>query len=293
MKEFMLLRFQDAVLFRNNIKTKDKLFLGPKDKGEPRKGFPQFESYLTHHQISNVLHVLFNERPVPFFGACVYKKQERLVEKAKNSFLKLNVSTWVTKEGKQKNVTEFYQTRKPFYNSNAKINHLTWDLIQQHLSEHYEPFVEMLKIATNHPNPRGLSVEEVPVVFQKSDKHKEKEALLDYLKDRKNGKTGVFHWLREESELYKNKPLEMAKDTIAKGLRLVVGSGIDKTTIRLSGTLIVPLDEEDKEILKNSSGVATVLDGGLVWIEQVVPGNRLSAEGYQKVGDISTKLITS
>jgi len=99
MKEFMVLKFKDAVLFRNHKDTKDKLFLGNKDAGEIRKGLPQFESYLTHHQISNVLHVLFNERPVPFFGACVYQKQDRLIEKAKNSFLKIEVPTWVTKKG--------------------------------------------------------------------------------------------------------------------------------------------------------------------------------------------------
>jgi len=265
------------------------LFLGNKDAGEIRKGLPQFESYLTHHQISNVLHVLFNERPVPFFGACVYQKQDRLIEKAKNSFLKIEVPTWVTKKGDVREIKEICRTRKAFWNSNAKITNLTWDLIEAYLKEHYGDFITMLIEATGHSNIRKVPVEDVPDIFKQSLNSASKQALLSHFRERKVGKTGVVNWLRNKTPTDKNDPMEMAKDSIAKGLMLVVPNGIDKT-IRLSGTLIVPLDEEDKEVLENSAGVATILDGGLVWIERVVSGNRLSIEGYDRVGDISTKL---
>jgi len=290
MKDFMILRFQDAVLFRNKD-TKDKRYLGPKDKGEPKKDFPQFKEYLTYHQVSNVLHVLFNERPVPFFGACIYEKQDWLVEKAKESFIKLHVSTWATKKGDIREITEMYRTRKPAWNANAKIENLTWDFIEQYLSHHYDEFIEMLKAATKHPNPRSVDVQGVPELFRQSVYHAEKERLLEHFSDRKVGKIGVYHWLRRKFEEETKEPIEMAKDSIAKGLKLVLGSGIDKV-VRLNGSILVPIDEEDKKILQDSSGVATILDGGLVWIERIVPGNRLSIEGYEKVGDISTQLIT-
>jgi hypothetical protein len=66
--------------------------------------------------------------------------------------------------------------------------------------------------------------------------------------------------------------------------QLTIIKGID-TKINLSGSIIVPVNDEDIEKIKNSKGCATLLDGGAVFIKGLK--NNVSVEGYTKVGDIS------
>ena len=61
--------------------------------------------------------------------------------------------------------------------------------------------------------------------------------------------------------------------------------------IRLSGTIIIPVTDEDIAHLRNCSGYATILDGGLISIEKIIPENVLNTSDYIKVAKLSTKTV--
>jgi hypothetical protein len=68
-------------------------------------------------------------------------------------------------------------------------------------------------------------------------------------------------------------------------LNTIIRLNIIDTKINLSGSIIVPVNDEDIEKIRNSKGCATLLDGGAVFIKGLK--NNVSVEGYTKVGDIS------
>ena len=69
--------------------------------------------------------------------------------------------------------------------------------------------------------------------------------------------------------------------------------GVDKIT-RLSGSIIIPIDDLQLERIRNGSGAARLLDGGIVLIESVTNERYMSSDaldGYTKLSDISTEVI--
>lgn len=70
---------------------------------------------------------------------------------------------------------------------------------------------------------------------------------------------------------------------------LTIVRGVDKIA-KLEGQILVPVSDEDLEKLRNNKGTATILDGGLVYIKDVVDSNFINPErmGFTKLIDIKT-----
>ena len=73
-----------------------------------------------------------------------------------------------------------------------------------------------------------------------------------------------------------------------KHTALNINNGVENV-ILLRGEILVPVSEEDIERLKENKGCATILDGGLVWIEGIVNSDHLSIDGFEKVSEISSE----
>ena len=83
--KYIKLSFRDAKLFPKNIKTKDftsdlsvasknRLVLSRSKRCEGVNN--NFKEPITVHQISNMLHTLIGERPVPSFRKVFYNKKQ-------------------------------------------------------------------------------------------------------------------------------------------------------------------------------------------------------------------------
>src|SRR5258708_34564937 len=111
-------------------------------------------------------------------------------------------------------------------------------------------------------------------------------------------KKSLFYLLlREELIKRKRSALSSYIDDINKSSYLVKDnkrivyhtiSGISQIS-RLNGTILVPINDLEIEVLNRGTGIATLLDGGFVSIIGIFDSNEISDEGYLKVCEISTE----
>lgn len=268
--KYLILEFRNAGLFRKNRKTKDISF----NDGEriKRHEIPEFVEPITVQQISNMIHVLFGERPVPMNRTVFYEQKQYLVDKAKNSYIKITS----LKDENGKFIPEKIQLKKAVHNGWNPVAYMNWERVSKLLeSELYDKFItDVTKV---------LGIDCSKISFNKF-----KEILLntDY-----NSVKHIFDELNKKGK----KPLYdfiFGKDnelsSINKNGRtvLTVFKGIDDI-YRLSGEILVPVSEEDIETLRKNKGFATLLDGGLVLIKGLIPKNQLEVNNHILVGNIS------
>jgi hypothetical protein len=110
------------------------------------------------------------------------------------------------------------------------------------------------------------------------------DEMFDFLN--KNKKTSLYNFF------YKKSVTEIT--TINQYPKTRVTNKMGKDAIqRLRGTIIVPLFRGDLERIRRNKGFATILDGGIVYIDKIVNGNMINIEGFQRVGDISDERISA
>lgn len=294
-EKYLILEFRDAIVFLNKY-SKD---VNSDHKGNRTKRTKFFKEPITVNQISNMLHVLFGERPVPSFRSVSYNKVDHYYDMALKSYLSISnpkVEHKLSDKVFIQNgyISEIIQTKKAMNNSWSKSGALTWERVFQLLKkEVYEHFIKELS-AILKINPLDYTTEQI------------KEKLLSYVTvEVINGKpfyhindvrlTNLYKYLcdNKKSSLY-NYLIGNAKDmgdiNKNKDISITVNTNIEKVC-SLSGQIYVPVTDMDIEKLKSQKGCATLLDGGLVLIKGIKRSEDLSPEGFTKVSTISTDKI--
>jgi len=271
----MTLNFENAGLFRRHKGTKDKIF----DNGEIRDRAKEweFKEPITVYQIANVIHVLFGKAPVPSHRHCFYTFDDYLFDKALNSYLKID--SYVDQNGKfyeetvqlTKSMHNAWWPNKPFMN---------WEVIRKLLGNRInEQFINVLA--------KGLKCN--PTDFPYNDIEKKILTTTD---------EGILEFLSKENLLkLKKTPLrdlifsedkrERANINKNARTRLTVSKCIDKIA-RLDGQIMIPVSDEDIEVIRVNKGCATILEEGMVTIKDIKHQNLLNPEGFTLVSDIST-----
>lgn len=278
MDKYIRITFKDAGIFKNHGKSKDKLYDLLATSHLKRKDTKQFEEPITTHQIANALHVLFGERPVPTFRTVIYDSVEYLVNKANDSYLKVNPLTRKLKSGEERMVGETISTNKAAWNSFNPVATMNWHKVKLFLEEYYNQFTDLLVSEYGEDILKDNFINVAEMLKEKCS-----DTILDFLLLlNKKGKKPVYDYIFLDGN---------AKANINKNKRVLdtVSNGID-TIYRLSGEILVPVSDEDLVTLSNGSGFATFLDGGYLKIEEVLDANRLSIDDYRKVSTISTKM---
>lgn len=271
MSKYLMLEFNNASLIRWHRGTKDKIFdpIGLGDKVE-RRIETEFVEPITAQQISGMLHVLFGERPKPMNRKTLYNRIEYLYEKAGECYLKFD--NFTDSDGKFQ--SEIFQTNKSSWNSTQTVSYMNWNRVYKLLEDDlYKMFLDMVKDVFNH-TPETITFVELANKIKTSTDSRVTE-MFEILK--KNNKTPLYSWVF-------GKPSEKTAMNQNSRTQLTIIKGID-TKINLSGSIIVPVDDEDIDKIRNSKGCATLLDGGAVFIRGLK--NNVSVEGYTKVSDIS------
>ena len=273
MNKFLILEFRNAGLFRKNKykKSKDKIF----DLNDRRERFlePEFVEPITVHQISNMLHVLFGERPIPSNRKVSYKALSYIYNKALKSYLKIET----IKNENGNFPKETIQIKKSVYNAWNTQSFLYWERIKKLLEEPdlINEFVDVLSEVFS------CDIETFPF-------NQVKEMLL---KSKDKRLVDLFTLLkgRNKSTIYKaiyGKKEEVGDLNKDKRTMLTVNTATEDI-YRLSGQIIVPVSEKDLDKIRAGKGSATLLDDGLVYIKEVVSGNTLQIDGFIKVKNIS------
>jgi len=290
MKKYLIVQFKNAGFF-SYYKTKDFVCIG-KERTK-RETMLRFKEPITKYQVSNLIHVLFGDRPVPTFREVFYKPVPRYQQMAEDSYVKID-SYMKPESGKvpahypretfsvRKAVSDAWNTQVTMYWEKLKL------LLKKENDENpdwlYEEFLKVVKMVFKFNSIEEVSFENVKTKILKLKNENpaiyEKFIVPLWKLLEENYKKPV-----EAYVLYDFVDINKNKRTIN-----VVAKGVDKIT-RISGTILIPVDDDDVEKLRHTSGWATFLDGGYVKIENVADENTLSPEGFIKVSDISIEKV--
>jgi hypothetical protein len=288
--KILVLDFRNAGWFYKNVSKydeKDFVFdLNGKIKRKDLK--KQYIEPITSHQVSNVLHVLFGERPSASLRKTHIKEIPEIKTMALEGWLKINDFCI---KSKKENITFFKEkvrTKKAVWNSWEPNNTLLyWKRIELFLGEElYEEFIQLIKLVLKVENPTNTFLTKtIEIIHDNFLEDKDIQNFLEKLA--KNGKTPLCDTIKNKN--FKNSEFNKNSRTM-----ITINSGISEL-IRLSGKIIIPIkDEKWIERLKKSQGVARILDGGLVTVYDLLDMydfNDAYIIGFKKISEISNELI--
>ena len=286
MNNYLILNFTDAKLFRKlnkdnrNYGCKDYCFNSNGKYSKRDEKFAFIEA-ITVHQISNMLHVLFNERPVPSLRDCLYNRNEYYFNKAQESYLKIDTP-------KISNNNYYYektQLRKAVWDSWNPAISPNWEIVRKYIDD-IEKFNSFVDKVSEILYIDALSFSFLEIISKVSNLSiNERLSLYDHITNLKFI-SGLIYCLG----IYKDNTF---KPTVYSAITnkinvsaITINFGID-TVAKLSGKIIVPVSDDDIIKLKKSKGVATILDGGLVYIDSIKNGDHIDINDFVQVKDIS------
>lgn len=279
MNKFLILKFRNAQLFRKKFgKSKDKLVVcrGKQPIKLDRNNIEEFVEPITKYQISSMLHVLFGERPVSHnkLSVTAYKTLDNIDEMANNSFIKIT-----SYKDKNEFVAETTMIRKGVWNAWLSAPKIDWWSFKKAIgTEKFNLFLVKLSEAFS------LSPDKIGFVdcleYMREHKTKDKIKMFEDVFAKDN-----LSFIFDEPMLNGNKGNQSFFRT---HLPRTVLFGVDKSYF-LDGEIVVPVTEEDIDKINNHTGIAKILDGGLVTISGIKSGNILNLDDYTKVSEISTQ----
>jgi hypothetical protein len=275
MNKYLELSFKNAGLIITDNKTnggkqtKDKLPYSL-NYDNSRNVSDRFDEPITIYQISNVIHKLFGERPVPTFRYSKIPIIEYLYNKALESYLKID--NVLDQNGNF--IKETFMTNKGVYNAYSPTFTIDWFKIKRMLNDDaYVDFLSLIKDLYN----------EIPQSFND---------LVDMIKNDENNYNKVIKFFSDRkltifTYIFKNQGNSINK---IPSIQRTINYGKDYISI-FKGNIYIPINEDDIEKIKNGPGTSTILDGGLVKIEGILNEEDLPDDMGIKVSEISTKQL--
>lgn len=278
MSKYLILNFRNAKLFQNK-KTKDKIFEVSSGVVRDRSEEKFFKEPITVYQISNVLHALFGERPVPSLRGVAYARNEYYFQKANQSFLFLDVYKQRAKDGTERYVQEKMTTKKAVYNSWNNSVVLNWEIVRRYMDDNFDWFVGRVSELIQVEDPTAIPFHDVRNMILELDTFYI-DVIKNELREKKLTLMNYYIDSIDKASLVTSTPNKVA---------ITVVNGIESAII-LNGKIAVPVTNEDIDRLKNvSKGCVTILDGGLVWIDSIKGGHEILLDEYTPVSQISTE----
>lgn len=290
MDKYLLLEFSSAKLFRNSLK--DGLVVDYKDEkgkiSKRKKDYDISEVFkypITKYQVSNVLHTLFGKIPVPSLKKTILKVDGYLFEKAANSYIKLNIPHRETKSGDLRYIDEVHIRRKPYWNAWRKSLSINWTILKAYLEDEYDYIVDTMSSIIGYD---VLEHKLMDVVEDFSKLESDCVEFKNLLKEKK--KTALFNVLfKNGSDSYSELCRRVSGQIGLRGYTAVTENKGLGSYITISGSILVPVSEEDLNAISSSKGVSTILDGGVVNISKLLNPHEISQEmleDFKLVSDI-------
>ena len=291
--KILILDFENAGWFNKNLNFDKDIVLdlnGQTNRSSIKK---QFKEPITKHQISNVLHVLFGERPTPSLRESIFTPIREIQDIANNSYLKVDKYYELTNDNKKMTFSEFLVTNKAVWNSTEKKRSLLyWRRIKKFLEENmYNDYISTLTEVLKE-NPVNKPFIKSVITIRKY--HMSDSRIIDLLlRLKKTKKTPLYNIFLDSKYWDGDKYIPNIDFNSNVRIALKTIRGVSRI-VRLSGKIIVPIENKWLEKLKHNTGVATILDGGVVTINSIKSEYDFSDQelfGFEKVGEISDELV--
>lgn len=291
--KILILNFENAGWFHKKPFFYDDFMFDQDGQVKRSDNKKQYKEPITVHQVSNMLHVLFGERPSASLRRTLIKEIPEIKEIALNSWIKINDYCFTNNNGKITFFEEKLKTKKAVWNSWSPNNTLLyWDRIEKFLEkELYEDFVELVKKIFKTSNPCEKTL--MKVIESLHNNFLENEDVKVFLEKLKaSGKSPLYYTIKD----FELKDGRLKNSDFNKNSRIMqtVCGGV-AGFIRLNGKIIVPIEDEKWiEKMRMSQGFATILDGGFVTIEAVLNEYEFYDEhvfGFTKMNEISDELL--
>lgn len=291
--KILILDFENAGWFNKNLSFDKDVVLdlnGQTNRSSIKK---QFIEPITKHQISNVLHVLFGERPTPTLRESIFTPIREIQDMANNSYLKVDKYYELTNDNKKMTFSEFLVTNKAVWNSTEpKRSLLYWKRIEKFLEgDSYNDYVSTL---TDVLKESPLNKPFIKSVISIRKYHMSDPRIIDLLlRLKKAKKTPLYNIFLDSKYWDGDKYIPNIDFNSNARIALKSTKGVSRI-VRLSGKIIVPIENRWVEKLKHNTGVATILDGGVVTINTLKSEYEFSDQeliGFDKVSEISDELV--
>ena len=273
MAKFIRIKFNSAKLVISNKKTNcDYVHDIEGYRERPEQELISIKDCIRFEPISNMLHVMFSERPAATFrGNGFIKRCDCIDEIAQSGYMKIyTVNSFESSNGNMIGITESTHGKKIPFNSHAKLNNVkigdeyfkgmfTWDLIKRRYK------------------------------FSNEEKYNEIISAMEKFSGKKAGEVSAIECLElirnsqhadEASEFFKKQKITPASDYIMTGkcnfesfihynacfaAMLVNRYVCSKTSF--SGEFLFPVTDSQYEMLCMGKHFATYLDGGVAILE--------------------------
>lgn len=287
-KYFLVLEFHGAKLFKNRKQgqtsmdyefrptIEDEKLSREANKPLERGLLPYFREPITVYQISNVIHVLWGKRPVSFFcPKKSYSRDEDLFQKGKEGYLKISDI--------QEEIMTVRKSRNNSWNPAFIPN---WHSVQKYAQEKFPQVKIILEKYLNLREIQRIPFKDIIPLIQKVPDKERIELGQEFMELKLANFTYTFG--KYKNGKFEN-PVPSSIGTNLRGQMLVISS-VNKVII-LSGEILVPISDDDIEILNMMPNHAKLLDGGLVLIKEIVPIDHVTIDGFRKISDISDESI--
>lgn len=233
--------------------------------------------------ISNVVHVLMGQRPVPSKKVTIRKRNNHIDDIASNGLFKItNVPfvTYIDKEGNEKKsfYKEATQGKKCFYNSNSKIKtydkdrtaidgYITWDYLHKRkfYSEKSIEFTNRLKEIgkeLGYQNvEKNISLVDFLYDVRKNEKY---QAELVELASKCGLSSPIGNYIENEG-----KKGNSFNNCASSNLSAVTINQYLLYKVGVDGEVVLFMNDEDASVIENGTKVATFLDGGLAKVKSI------------------------
>lgn len=287
---YLFIDFKNAGFFR-----KPKTDSGIKDfynkfgTHDSRKNLPWYNEPITHYQVSGMLHVLMGERPKPSLRPTVFNDVEYINFLAKNAYVKITTPyKYKDKNGNDQYFKEIIKTRKGVWDSNSRFAHHTWEKIKNYLGQIlFDDFINTLKNVLNNPEPQKTPISDIFIELN-NPIYRTNSELTDFCERAINAQRKPIAQL---IEFYQK---DDANCSVNRKSQTFINSGIDYIT-KISGKVIIPIDDSAYDAIIENQGFATLLDGGFVTIDEIRDDYMFNPNtdliGYTKISEISTETI--
>lgn len=287
----LVLRFENAGIFSKYWKEKDgvkqsankddRVLDGKKREMRTADQWIDQKTGTFHYSfIENVIRVLVGQRPVSKYRNTCVEKDESIEEIAKRSLIKIDSLTTKDKNNQDIYVKEKITTRKALDNSWSPETTPSWTRFKYLLPETlYNKLVEVANDICKTKAKDMLFDKVADILFESKDPR-----VDDLVKEARDNKAEPLAKLLTGSKIHS---LQQA-GYIGLGpyLKTLVTKGVSDIS-RLDGSICIPLSSDELELFRKGNGHASLFDGGLVLIKDIIDLRYTTMEmvtsEYQKV----------
>ena len=271
-RKALIVKFKNARIFSDPRRSSDKMISGKKKIKRsiaPRIIVP--EGTLDTRHVSNLLHVLAGERPVPSLRKSCMKRDQQIYDLARESLVKVEEISRDETKTVRKAVKDSWNTVTLWYHLNGKDVRIKGGLIyhdrlRRYLgNDLYERLLDVLKEVSGCNDPRCDFSAHEAIEYLNARNH-DKRVVSLIAQCRISQRSSIANLLEPNGNIAS---IDIHQGTGCKLNTLVVNSGVEKVR-SISGTVYVPIKSEVMLArFRHGGGVATFLEGGFAFIEGV------------------------